>query len=153
MSLPNIAKFLPESLEHPYLFFSKQEIDCVRNMCLEGSHSEIYHQKRKNLDLSLFCGYLFTAYTSGGRRISTINSTRRGASHERKYLHRVMVFLGADVVFYGNDVVTPSTPEEVWDGEIGFFMPPFLGKELIKPPDYEKFPELKEIEELEGIIW
>ncbi|HIE29875.1 TPA: hypothetical protein EYP66_21610 [Candidatus Poribacteria bacterium] len=33
----------------------------------------------------------------------------------RKYLHRVMVFLGADVVFYGNDVVTPSTPEEAWD--------------------------------------
>ena len=57
------------------------------------------------------------------------------------------------MVFYGNDVVTPSTPEEVWDDEIGFFMPPFLGEELIKPPDYEKFPELKEIEELEGIVW
>ncbi|MBC8232292.1 hypothetical protein H8E77_22325 [bacterium] len=50
MSLSNIAEFLPESLEHPYLFFSKQEIDCVRNMCMEGSHANIYRQKRENLD-------------------------------------------------------------------------------------------------------
>lgn len=68
----------------------------------------------------------------------------------RKHLYTVMDFLGADKVFYGNDVVTPSTPEE---DEIGFFMPPPLEEELIELPDYEKFPNLKEVEELKGLIW
>jgi hypothetical protein len=70
----------------------------------------------------------------------------------RKYLHRAMLFLGADVVFYGNDVVTSKIPDDAWD-DMEFLMPPSLDEELIKPPDYEKFPELKEVEELRGITW
>ena len=53
MSLPNIAEFLPECLEHPYLFFSKEELSKVRDMCLHGSHAEIYKQKREYLDEQL----------------------------------------------------------------------------------------------------
>jgi len=70
----------------------------------------------------------------------------------RKYLYRVMVFLGADRVFYGNDVVTSKIPDDTWD-DMEFLMPPYLDKELIEPPDYDKFPELKEVEELRGITW
>ena len=49
MSDPSVAECIPESLVHPYVFFSREEMDLVRTMCLEGSHAEVYRQKRESL--------------------------------------------------------------------------------------------------------
>ena len=53
MAHPSIESLLPDHLEHPRLYFKKVETDLVREMCLEGSHSEVFIQKRQQLDLQL----------------------------------------------------------------------------------------------------
>lgn len=61
----------------------------------------------------------------------------------RRILVRVMAFLGAKDVFYGNDVVLTKVPETFPD--MDFIMPLPLGKELLDPPDENITPE--------SIIW
>ncbi|MDA0748736.1 MAG: heparinase II/III family protein [bacterium] len=53
MSIPSIAQHIPESLEHPYLYFNKSDLNRVRDMCLKGSHAEAYAEKRQQLDSML----------------------------------------------------------------------------------------------------
>jgi hypothetical protein len=53
MAHPSIESLLPDNLEHPRLYFKKEETDLVREMCLEGTHSEVFGQKRQQLDLQL----------------------------------------------------------------------------------------------------
>ncbi len=53
MSVPSIAKHIPESLEHPCLYFNKSDLNRVREMCLKGSHAEVFSEKRQQLDALL----------------------------------------------------------------------------------------------------
>ena len=55
-------------------------------------------------------------------------------------LVEVMEYLEAREVYYGNDVVHATTPENA-PPDIGFLMPPSLKKELLKPPDEDITPE------------
>lgn len=52
----------------------------------------------------------------------------------RLRLVEVMEYLGAREVYYGNDVVHATTPENA-PPDTGFLMPLSLKKELLKPPD------------------
>jgi hypothetical protein len=63
----------------------------------------------------------------------------------RKYLVRVKEFFGGKI-YMDNDVVWLGLEE---DG----YLPYLLDDEELAPPDYEKHPELKDIKELEGLIW
>jgi len=67
----------------------------------------------------------------------------------RKYLVKVRNFLGGGKVYLGNDIVYVSSPEDTFPGE-GFFLPPPLDEECLKEP---RDPKLKEVKELEGLIW
>ena len=53
MTVPDVDRLLPETPEHPYLFFSKSDVDRVRALCLDGSHAEIYRQTRERLNARL----------------------------------------------------------------------------------------------------
>ena len=53
MNRPPIASLLPENLEHPRLYFKSEETDQIREMCLEGSHAEVFAEKRVQLDQQL----------------------------------------------------------------------------------------------------
>ena len=53
MTVPDVDRLIPETPEHPYLFFSKSDVDRVRALCLEGSHAEIYRQTRERLNAHL----------------------------------------------------------------------------------------------------
>jgi len=67
----------------------------------------------------------------------------------RKHLVKVRDFLGGGKVYLGNDVVWISSPEETFPDE-EFFLPPSLDEEYLKEPSD---PKLKEVKELEGLIW
>lgn len=74
----------------------------------------------------------------------------------RKYLVRVMSFFGAEEILYTNDACWFGLPkEDIEDekAEDGYFLPGSLWDEYLKEPDYEKHPELKDIKELEGLVW
>ena len=53
MKVPDVDRLIPETPEHPYLFFSKSDVDRVRALCLDGSHAEIYSQTRERLNARL----------------------------------------------------------------------------------------------------
>jgi len=67
----------------------------------------------------------------------------------RKYLVRVREFLGGEEIYLGNDVVYVSSPEDTFPDE-EFVLPPSLDEEYLEEP---KDPKLKEVKELEGLIW
>jgi hypothetical protein len=62
----------------------------------------------------------------------------------RRILVRVIEFLGATEVYYGNDVVLTKLPEEAFHGW-DFVLPLPLGKDLLEPQDEEITTE--------SIIW
>ena len=53
MTVPDVDRLIPETLEHPYLFFSPSDLDSIRERCLDGSHAEVYTQTRERLDARL----------------------------------------------------------------------------------------------------
>lgn len=74
----------------------------------------------------------------------------------RKYLARVMAFFDAKEILYTNDVCWLGLPSEDVDdenAEDGYYLPGSICPEYLKEPDYEKYPELKDIKELEGLFW
>ena len=40
-------------MEHPYLYFSGSDLERIRELCMDGSHAEVYTQTRKRLDARL----------------------------------------------------------------------------------------------------
>ncbi|MEW6618956.1 MAG: hypothetical protein AB1422_06355 [bacterium] len=70
----------------------------------------------------------------------------------RKYLVRVKEFFGNGKVMLTNDVCWWGLPSEE-EEEPGYYLPGELNREDLKEPDYEKYPELKGIKELEGLTW
>lgn len=73
----------------------------------------------------------------------------------RKHLVNVRQFLGGGEVMVSNDVLQPNLPSEddEEDEYCRFHLPWGLEEELLAEPDYEKHRELKDIKELEGLIW
>lgn len=74
----------------------------------------------------------------------------------RKHLVRAMKFFGAKEVLETNDVCWFGfPPEEMEDHEErpGYYFPGPMWYKDLEEPDYEKFPELKDVEELENIKW
>ncbi len=53
MPFPDIAQHIPKDLRHPYVFFARSDLHRVREICLNGSHAEVYRQKRRHLDEQL----------------------------------------------------------------------------------------------------
>ena len=53
MTVPDVARLIPETLEHPYLYFARSDLDRVRARCLDGSHAEVYTQTRERLNAHL----------------------------------------------------------------------------------------------------
>ena len=53
MNVPDVDRLIPETLEHPYLFFSRSDLERVRALCLDGTHAEIYRQTRERLNAGL----------------------------------------------------------------------------------------------------
>jgi len=70
----------------------------------------------------------------------------------RKYLVRAKNFFGGDILMT-NDVVWFGLPEKGEEERPGYYLPGALTENELAPPDYEKHPELRNIEELEGLIW
>ncbi len=67
----------------------------------------------------------------------------------RKYLVKVRSFLGGGEVYLGNDVVYVSSPKDTFPGE-EFLPPPPLDEGYLEEP---RDPKLREVKELEGLIW
>ena len=53
MTVPDVDRLIPETLVHPYLYFSGSDLERIREFCLDGSHAEVYTQTRKRLDARL----------------------------------------------------------------------------------------------------
>ena len=53
MTVPDVGRLIPETPEHPYLFFSRSDLERVRALCLDGTHAEIYSQTRERLNAGL----------------------------------------------------------------------------------------------------
>ena len=53
MTASDLDRLIPETLEHPYLHFSRADLERVRALCLDGSHAEVYTQTRERLDARL----------------------------------------------------------------------------------------------------
>ena len=49
MTVPDVERLIPETLEHPYLYFDRADLDRVRAICLDGSHAKVYAQTRERL--------------------------------------------------------------------------------------------------------
>jgi len=73
----------------------------------------------------------------------------------RKYLVKVREYFGGGDVMMTNDVVSSHTPESEEDDDplYLFTLGWKLSEEELAEPDYEQYPELKEIGELKGLIW
>ena len=53
MTVQDVERLIPETLEHPYLYFDRADLDRVRARCLEGSHAKVYAQTRERLNAHL----------------------------------------------------------------------------------------------------
>jgi hypothetical protein len=71
----------------------------------------------------------------------------------RKYLARVRQFLGNGKVYIGNDFVYFSHPDIAKRFKEEFILPPEIPEELLKEPDYNKYPELRDVKELQNLTW
>jgi len=73
----------------------------------------------------------------------------------RKYIVRVREFFGGGDVMISNDVLTLISPpsEEYDDPYCKFYLPCIVDYTELTDPDYKRHPELKEIKELEGLVW
>jgi|GEM_PF-743039 len=71
----------------------------------------------------------------------------------RKYLVRVREVLGNGNVYLGNDILYHKLPEDAEAFKEEFTLPWELPEVLLEEPDYNKYPELKDIKELEYMIW
>jgi hypothetical protein len=67
----------------------------------------------------------------------------------RQYLVRVRHFFGDGDVLLSNDILGSPMPEEGED----FWLPLPLDELLLAPPDLEQYPELAQVQELNGLSW
>ncbi len=76
----------------------------------------------------------------------------------RKYIVKAREYFGNGEVMLTNDVITESMPP--YEGYDGYDDPDYrfclgwtLSEKELAEPDYERYPELKNVEELKGLIW
>jgi hypothetical protein len=96
---------------------------------------------------------LFMSSLEGDPWSKVDEDIRRTWESLRKYLARVREFLGNGKVYIGNDFLYFSNPNEAQEFGEEFVLPPEIPEELLKEPDLNKYPELKDVKELELLIW
>jgi hypothetical protein len=96
---------------------------------------------------------LFMASLEGDPLSKVDKDARMRWESLRKYLVRVREFLGNGRVYIGNDVVYFRDPDSAKRFREEFFLPPEVPEELLKEPDLNKYPELKDVKELQFLVW
>ena len=86
-------------------------------------------------------------------RYFNIRKSKKKWEGLRKFLVHAKKFFGGNVRM-GNDITWFGLPKEedaLYNED--FYLPPLVDEKDLKEPDYEKFPNLKNIKELEGLIF
>jgi hypothetical protein len=71
----------------------------------------------------------------------------------RKYLAKVRKLLGNGKVYLGNDLTHIRSPKGLKKADEVFLLPPEVPEKLLEEPCLNKYPELKNVKELQLLTW